>query len=85
VGVAGGGDRGVTGLEPVGRALLVLGVVLVGVGLVLVLAPRIPFLGRLPGDITIERGGVTIYIPLGTMVVLSVLLSVVVSLLGRSR
>jgi hypothetical protein len=75
----------VTGLEPVGRALLVLGVVLVGVGLVLVLAPRIPFLGRLPGDITIERGGVTIYIPLGTMVVLSVLLSVVVSLLGRSR
>jgi hypothetical protein len=75
----------VTGLEPVGRALLILGVVLVAVGLVLVLAPRIPFLGRLPGDITIQRGGVTIYIPLATMVVLSILLSVVVSLLGRSR
>jgi Protein of unknown function (DUF2905) len=75
----------VTGLEPVGRALLVLGMVLVGVGLVLVLAPRVPFLGRLPGDVTIERGGVTIYLPLGTMIVVSILLSVVVSLVGRSR
>jgi hypothetical protein len=75
----------VTGLEPVGRALLVLGMVLVGVGLVLVLAPSVPFLGRLPGDVTIERGGVTIYLPLGTMIVVSILLSVVVSLVGRSR
>ena len=73
------------GLEPVGRTLLILGVVLVAVGLVLVLAPKVPFIGRLPGDIRIERDGVTIYVPIATMIVLSILLSVLVSLLNRGR
>jgi hypothetical protein len=75
----------VTGLEPIGRALLVIGAVLIGVGLVLVLAPRVPFIGRLPGDIRIERDGLTIFVPLGSMIVLSILISVVVSILGRQR
>jgi hypothetical protein len=74
-----------TGLEPVGRALLVIGVVLVGVGLLLVLAPKIPFIGRLPGDIRIERDGLTVFIPIGTMVVLSILISVVLNVIGRNR
>jgi Protein of unknown function (DUF2905) len=74
-----------TGLEPVGRALLVIGVVIVGVGLVLVLAPKIPFLGRLPGDIRIERDGLTVFIPIGTMVVVSILISVVLNVIGRNR
>ena len=72
-----------SGLEPAGRALLLLGLVLVAVGLTLVLAPRIPFLGRLPGDIRIQRDGIVIYVPVATMIVVSILLSVVVSLLGR--
>jgi hypothetical protein len=75
----------VTGLEPIGRALLVIGAVLIGVGVVLVLAPRVPFIGRLPGDIRIERDGLTIFVPLGSMIVLSILISVVVSILGRQR
>jgi hypothetical protein len=74
-----------SGLEPLGRALLIMGVVLVVLGLILVVAPRIPFLGRLPGDITIERDGVTIYIPLASMVVVSIVVSIVLSLLGRGR
>jgi hypothetical protein len=72
-------------LEPVGRALLVLGVVFVAIGLVFVLAPKIPFVGRLPGDIRIERDGLTIYLPLATMIIVSILLSVVLNLLGRGR
>ena len=74
-----------TGLEPVGRALLVIGVVIVGIGLLLVLAPRIPFVGRLPGDIRIERDGLTVFIPIGTMIVLSILVSVVLNIIGRGR
>jgi hypothetical protein len=74
-----------TGLEPLGRALLIIGVILVGIGVVLVLAPKIPFLGRLPGDFRFERDGLTVYVPLGSMIVLSVLVSVVLSLIGRSR
>ena len=74
-----------SGLEPIGRALLILGIVLVGVGLVLVMAPKIPFLGRLPGDIRFERDGLTVFIPLGSMILVGVLVSVVASLLGRNR
>ena len=74
-----------TDLEPVGRALLVIGVVIVAAGLLLVLAPRIPLVGRLPGDIHIERDGLTIFIPLGTMLLVSVVVSVVLGLLGRGR
>jgi hypothetical protein len=48
-----------------------------------VLAPRIPFLGRLPGDITIEREGLRIYIPLATMLLVSVVASLLLALINR--
>lgn len=65
-----------------GRILLVVGVVLVVVGGLAVLGIRLPF-GRLPGDIAIEgeRGG--IYIPIATMLVMSLLLTVIVNLFLR--
>jgi Protein of unknown function (DUF2905) len=66
----------------VGRILLVIGLVLVVVGGLAVLGVRLPF-GRLPGDIAVEgeRGG--IYIPIATMVVLSIILTVLVNLFLR--
>jgi Protein of unknown function (DUF2905) len=73
----------VDGLEPLGRGLVVLGIVLAAIGAVLILGPRIPILGRLPGDIRIDRDGVTIYLPIATMLVLSVVASVILSLLSR--
>jgi hypothetical protein len=72
-------------LQPLGRTLIALGLVLAAVGLVLVLAPRIPFIGNLPGDIRIDRDNVRVFIPIGTMIVLSVLLTVVLNLIGRAR
>jgi hypothetical protein len=73
----------VGGLEPLGRWLIVIGVVVVVVGAVLVLGDRIPFLGRLPGDIRIERPGFVLILPIGTMILVSVLASVVLALLNR--
>ena len=72
-------------LEPVGRTLLLIGLVVAVVGLVLVLAPRIPFIGRLPGDIRFERDGVVVFIPLGTMLVVSLILTLVLNIIGRNR
>jgi len=72
-----------TGMQGIGWALVVLGVVLVVVGLVIVAGPRIPILGHLPGDIVIQRENVTIFIPLGTMLVISIVVSVVIALLNR--
>jgi Protein of unknown function (DUF2905) len=72
-----------TGLQGVGWALIVLGIVTAVVGVVLVAGPRIPLLGHLPGDIVIQRDNVTIFIPLGTMLVVSIVVSVVLALIGR--
>jgi len=73
----------VDGIEPLGRALIVIGLVIAVVGAVMVFGSRIPVLGHLPGDIVIHRDNLTIFIPLGTMLVVSVVASVIISLLGR--
>ena len=70
-------------MEPMGRVLIVVGVLIAVVGAVMVFGSRIPILGHLPGDITIRGENVTIFIPLGTMLVVSILASVVLSLLNR--
>lgn len=63
--------------ESIGRILLIAGVVLAVVGLVVIVGGRLglPF-GRLPGDITVQRGPVTVYAPLLSCLVLSVLLTI---------
>jgi DUF2905 family protein len=73
----------VDGLEPLGWSLVVLGAVIVVVGLVIVFGDRIPLLGHLPGDIVIHGENLTVFIPLGTMFVVSVLVSLVLALLNR--
>ena len=70
------------GLDPLGRLLIIAGIVLAGVGLLIVVAPGIPGLGRLPGDIHIDRGNVQIYIPFGSMIVISVVLTVLFNVFG---
>jgi len=65
------------------RLLIVFGLVLVVVGVVLLVGPRIPFLGRLPGDFLLRRGGVTIYVPLVTSLVLSIVLTILLNLFFR--
>ena len=66
-----------------GWALVVVGVIIVVVGLVFVTGGRIPLLGHLPGDIVIQRDNVTIFIPLGSMLLVSVVVSIVLGLLNR--
>jgi hypothetical protein len=73
----------VPGFEVLGRALIILGIVIVILGAVLIAGPRIPFLGRLPGDIRIEREGVTIYIPIATMILVSIIASIVLAIVTR--
>ena len=68
----------------IGRVLLVVGLVIAGIGLLAVLGVRIP-LGHLPGDIRIEGERGVILIPLATMLLLSIILTVVLNLLGRVR
>ena len=70
-------------LQPIGRLLIVAGVALAVIGVVLVLGPRIPLLGQLPGDFHIETDSVRVFIPLGTMLLLSLILTIVLNVLNR--
>ncbi|PYM31598.1 MAG: DUF2905 domain-containing protein [Candidatus Rokuibacteriota bacterium] len=70
-------------MHEVGKLLLVFGVLLVLAGLALMLVGRVPWLGRLPGDIHIERGSWTFYFPLATSLVLSAVLSLILWIVGR--
>ena len=75
-----------TDLGAVGRLLVGAGLVLVLLGGVILLAGRVPYLGwlgRLPGDFVWRRGSVTVYAPLLTSILLSVLLTIAVNVFLR--
>ncbi len=69
--------------DSLGKLLIVFGVVLALVGGLLMLVGKVPFLGRLPGDIVVRRENWSIYFPLTTCIVISVLLTLLFSLFGR--
>jgi ABC-type Fe3+-siderophore transport system permease subunit len=66
-----------------GKALIVAGVVIALAGVAVTFAGKIPFLGKLPGDITWKRGNSTFYFPIATSIVLSIIASVVMYVLSR--
>lgn len=68
-------------LSEFGRLLLLVGGGIVALGLILLLAGRVPWLGRLPGDIFVRRGSVSFFFPIVTVLLLSVVLTVVINLL----
>lgn len=70
-------------LAPMGRVLIATGLVLAVLGALLLLAQRFPFLSRLPGDFVFRRGGLTLVLPLGTSLLLSVVLTLILNLLLR--
>lgn len=72
-------------LQGLARALIFFGVVLAGCGVILLLAPKVPWLGRLPGDILIERERFSFYFPFATCLAASLLLSLAFWLFGRLR
>ena len=72
-----------TPLTGVGKLLIVLGGLLIIIGAAIVLVGKIPWLGRLPGDIYIERRNFTFVFPLATSILISVILSLVLYLVSK--
>lgn len=72
-------------MRDVGRLLVLAGAVLVVVGALVWLAPGVPLLGRLPGDIRIERPGFRLYLPLASCLLVSAVLSAALWLFARLR
>lgn len=70
-------------LADLGKILVVLGLLMVFIGVFLLLVGRISGLGRLPGDIFVQKGNFTFYFPVVTMLIVSVVLTVLISLFFR--
>ncbi|RKZ26756.1 DUF2905 domain-containing protein [bacterium] len=70
-------------MEGMGKLLILTGFILIILGLFLVFSGRIPYLGKLPGDIRVERENFVFYFPLATCILLSILLTLILNLVMR--
>jgi hypothetical protein len=70
-------------MSDLARLLMITGAILLLLGLFLWVGPKIPWLGKLPGDITYKRDGFTFYFPLGTCILLSIILTLILYLFRK--
>lgn len=66
-----------------GRILIFTGIILVVLGGLLLISGKVPWLGRLPGDIIVQRKNFTFYFPLATSILLSIIITLILWLFGR--
>jgi hypothetical protein len=66
-----------------GRLLMILGAAMLILGALLTFGPRLPWLGRLPGDIVVERDNFRFYFPIATSILISIILSLLAAALRR--
>jgi hypothetical protein len=71
------------GIQHIGKFLILLGLLISAIGGLLLLSGKIPWIGRLPGDILIQKKSFTFYFPLATSILLSLILTLLFWLLGK--
>jgi hypothetical protein len=68
-----------------GKFLIISGIILIAIGLIIQFSDKVPYLGKLPGDIRIERGNFTLYFPITSGIILSLIISLVFFLINKTR
>jgi len=68
-----------------GKLLIIVGIVCIVAGVLITYGPKIPFLGKLPGDVLVERENFKFYFPLATSIVVSIILSLLLFLFNRFK
>jgi hypothetical protein len=71
------------GAGMIGRALIVIGIIIALIGVIFTLAPKLPFLGKLPGDIIYKKENFTFYFPLTTSIIISVVISIILYFISK--
>jgi hypothetical protein len=66
-----------------GKILIITGAVIVVIGAILMLSGKLPWIGRLPGDIMVQKKNFTFYFPIATCILLSIIVSIIFWLIGR--
>ena len=72
-----------SGFGDLGKVLIIFGIVIAGIGVLLLVGDKIPWIGRLPGDILIKREKFTFYFPIVTCIIISIILTLVFSLFRK--
>lgn len=70
-------------VEALGRMILYIGIIMVLIGGFFILAAQVPWFGRLPGDLSFRAGGVKIYLPVTTMILVSLALTLLLNIIWR--
>ncbi len=70
-------------MESLGKILMILGIVLVAAGALVTFAGKVPFIGKLPGDIYVSRKGFSFYFPITTSILISIFLSFIIWLVNK--
>jgi len=73
----------VLGFGPLGKMLILLGVFIILIGVLLVIGEKIPWIGRLPGDIIIRKRNFTFYFPIVTSILISIILTLLFTLFRK--
>ncbi|MGC3948310.1 MAG: DUF2905 domain-containing protein [Chryseolinea sp.] len=68
-----------------GKLLIIVGILCIVVGVFMTYGPKIPFLGKLPGDISVERENFKLYFPITSSIIVSILVSLLLLLLNRFK
>jgi len=66
-----------------GKILLIIGLIIAGIGTLLMLGGKIPWIGRLPGDFCYKGENVTFYFPLATSIIISIILTLILMFINR--
>ncbi len=72
-------------MQPFGKILIIAGIVIFILGLLLTFSDKIPFLGKLPGDIIIKKENFTFYFPIVTSIIISLILSLIFYLINKFK
>jgi len=70
-------------IQHIGRYFIILGIIIIAVGMLLLFSGKLPWIGRLPGDILIQKKNFTFYFPLATSILVSILLTFIFWFFGR--
>jgi hypothetical protein len=67
----------------IGKIIIIVGLLLVVIGFIIMLGSKFPFIGKLPGDIVIERKNYSFYFPITTCIIISIILTFILRLFNK--
>ena len=70
-------------LTQLGKILIVIGAIIILLGILISIAPKVPWIGKLPGDIYIKKKQFSFYFPIATCIVISIILTIIFSLFRK--